>query len=102
MSARFGGTEGRRGSIFGRNDNGSRIVSGMNRRRCISRQLAACFLESNCVGCLGHGRGLPPGSYSNLQCIQRLRSDLDMGSHSIGSREINRQQLESSLESQHR
>ncbi|ORE22265.1 hypothetical protein BCV71DRAFT_172150, partial [Rhizopus microsporus] len=95
-------TEGRSGSIFRRNDNGSRIVSAMNRRRYISRQLTACFLKSSCAGCLGHGRGIPPGSQSSLQRIQRLRSDLDIGSQSIGSREIDRRQLESSLESRHR
>ena len=101
MRARFGGIEGRKRSIFRRDDNGSRIVSGMNRRRCISRQLTVCFLESSCVGCLGHDRGLPPGSQPSLQSIQQLRSDLDMGSQSIGSKEIDRRQLESSLESRH-
>ena len=101
MRARFGGTEGRRGSIFRRNDNGSRIVSGMNRCRCISRQLTACFLESSCVGCLGHSRGLPPASQPSLQRIQRPRSDLDMGSQSVGSREIDQRRLESSLKSRY-
>ena len=102
VKARFEGTEGRKGSMFRRNDNGLRIISGMNRRWCISRQLIAWFLESSCVDCLGHGRGLPPGSQPNLQRIQRLRSDLDMSNQSIGSREIDRRQLESSLEPQHR
>jgi ABC-type Na+ transport system ATPase subunit NatA len=62
----------------------------------------AWLLESCCVGCLGHGRGLPLGSQPSLQRIQRLRSDFDMGKQSIGSREIDRRQLESSLEFRHR
>lgn len=37
-------------------------------------------------------------SQPNLQCIQRLHSEFHMGSHIVGSKEVDRRQLESSLE----
>lgn len=37
-------------------------------------------------------------SQPNLQCIQRLHFGFHMGSHIVGSKEVDRRQLESSLE----
>lgn len=60
----------------------SKTVDSVDSKRC-------------CVGCLGHGLDLPPGSQPNLQPIQRLRSTLDIDSHLMGSTNTDRRHLES-------
>lgn len=80
-------------SLFIRNDNGSFIALGINKCRCIVMQSIAGFFERCCVGCLGHGLGLPPGSQPNLHHIRRLHSALEIGGHTTGSLDTDRRQL---------
>jgi hypothetical protein len=61
-------------------------------RHCIT-----CFLERERSGCLGQDFDWPPGSQPSLQRTRMLRSEWDMGSQSIGSKDKERQQRESNL-----
>ena len=76
------------GSIFKRKDNGSEMVSGIICLRCIWRQRMVWVFVKDWPGCRGQVLYWPPESQPRRQRMQRLLSDLDIGSYRTGSREI--------------